>query len=429
MKNGLRSVIEAARDETSGSLKDFTVLSTQIDPYRLDTPANHEVGRWFAEQMDRLDLLTQQLHLRGIHYALLGSTTMPNGKPYPNTGEVWDWLQNSAAKAARWLGYVSFESITDARNEKPIVRIHSALPTAWRFVSVQPRITMPEVEAIEPHAHVDIHAPQPYRLALYGEKTSLAKVLGPIADSYGADLFLPTGEISDTQMYLMAKAGAEDGRKLVVFTVTDFDPSGWQMTVSIGRKLQALKDLLFPDLEFEIRPIALTGEQVRTLDLPSTPLKETEKRADKWREYMEWEQTEIDALATLQPDVLRQIVRDALDPFYDHTLRERVYGAERDWRTAAQAIVDEQLDREQIGMLREAAERQIEEMRERLAEIEMTVRTATEDLNVDLPEAEIPEPEIDESLQGEPLLSSAWSWAEQTRALISRKSYADEDTP
>ena len=46
--NGLRSIIEAARDETGGSLADFTVLSAQINPYRLDTPANHKVGRWFA---------------------------------------------------------------------------------------------------------------------------------------------------------------------------------------------------------------------------------------------------------------------------------------------------------------------------------------------------------------------------------------------
>ncbi len=43
MKNGLRSIIESARDEAGGSLKDYTVLSTQIDPYRLDTPANHKV--------------------------------------------------------------------------------------------------------------------------------------------------------------------------------------------------------------------------------------------------------------------------------------------------------------------------------------------------------------------------------------------------
>ena len=108
--SALRSIIESARDDTGGSLKEFTVLSVQIDPYRLDTPVNHQVGQWFAEQMDRLNLLHRQIHLRGIHYAFLGSTTMPNGKPYANTGEVWDWLQNSAAKAARWLGWATSSS-------------------------------------------------------------------------------------------------------------------------------------------------------------------------------------------------------------------------------------------------------------------------------------------------------------------------------
>ena len=55
------------------------------------------------------------------------------------------------------------------------------------------------------------------------------------------------------------------------------------MPVSIARKLQALRDLLFPSLRFEVVQTALTVEQVRDLDLPSTPLKETEKRADRWR--------------------------------------------------------------------------------------------------------------------------------------------------
>ena len=112
------------------------------------------------------------------------------------------------------------------------------------------------------------------------------------------------------------------------------------MAVSIGRKLQALKDLLFPDLEFEVRPIGLTGDQARALDLPSTPLKDTERRKGRWRESMGWEQTEIDALNTLRPDVLRQIVRDALKPFYDQTLNTRRLQAESRWRQAAQAQLD-----------------------------------------------------------------------------------------
>ena len=422
----LRAIIEAARDEVGGSLKDFTVLSAQIDPYRLDTPANHEVGKWFADQMGRLDLLHRRLHLRGIHYALLGSTVMPQGQPYTNTGENWEWLQSQAAKAARWLGYVGFDAITDARNEEPVIRIRTNGPVNT-FVSVEPDITFPDLDDIEPQVFVTgFEGRQPYRLALYGEKSSLRGIAEPISDCYDSDLFLPTGEISDTQMYIMAKAGAEDGRKLVVFTLADFDPAGWQMSVSIGRKLQAFKDLLFPDLEFEVSPIGLTGDQARDLELPSTPLKETERRADKWRQAMGREQTEIDALATLRPEVLRKIVIKAIDPFYDHQLAARVAQARNEWRREAQESIDGQLDHDQLAKIREAAEAQLEEMRGKLDEIRQMARTATADLDIDLPPVPaIPEPEVDEGLQGQPLVSSDWSWPDQTKALKDRKAYTN----
>ena len=93
------------------------------------------------------------------------------------------------------------------------------------------------------------------------------------------------------------------------------------MAVSIARKLQAFRDLLFPDLRFEVVPIALNPDQVRDLGLPSTPLKETEKRGDRWREAFGIEQTEIDALATLRPDVLREIIERAFDPYLDRDLQ------------------------------------------------------------------------------------------------------------
>ena len=44
---------------------------------------------------------------------------------------------------------------------------------------------------------------------LVGEKSSLRPVLGRVADLYGADLYLPNGEISDTQIHTMASRAAE----------------------------------------------------------------------------------------------------------------------------------------------------------------------------------------------------------------------------
>ena len=375
--------------------------------------------------MERLRLLERRLHLRGIHYALLGSTAMPTGEPYTNTAEAWEWLQTEAAKAARWLGYVSFDAITDARNEPPVILVqpHHA-PHAW--VAVEPYIILPSVKDLEPRIYVDnFEGRQPYRLALYGEKTSLTPVMTPIAQRFTADLYLPTGEISDTQLHIMASNAAQDGRRLIVFTVADFDPAGWQMPISIGRKLQAFRDLLFPNLDFEVRPIALTREQAEDLDLPSTPLKETEKRADRWRAAMGREQTEVDALATLRPRELTRIVTKAIAPFYDATLAQRVTSAKSDWEDRAREALDEQLGDEHRAALHGQLAEQLDAIRAQLEEIESQARLSTEDLEIELPPIEIPEPDVDESRQGKPLVSSSWPWAEQTRALIDRKRYAN----
>src|SRR5213076_2709952 len=61
-----------------------------------------------------------------------------------------------------------------------------------------------------------------------------------------------------------------DGRPMVVFYFADADPAGWQMGVSVARKLQAFKTLEFGDLTFEVRRVALTPDQVREYGKPST---------------------------------------------------------------------------------------------------------------------------------------------------------------
>ena len=193
----------------------------------------------------------------------------------------------------------------------------------------------------------------------------------------------------------MAKDADKDGRPLVVFTVSDCDPAGHQMPVSIARKLQALRDLLFPSLRFEVVQAALTVEQVRDLDLPSTPLKETEKRADKWRAAFGVEQTEIDALATLRPDALREIVDRAFDPYFDRTLRARVSEAEEEWLVAAQAAMSEQIDDDLLSDLREQAAERLNELREEIDRINSQLHLAAAD-HVTLPEIEVPEPELDD---------------------------------
>ena len=80
---------------------------------------------------------------------------------------------------------------------------------------------------------------QPFRLCMIGEKVSLGPVLRPLARWAHAELLLLTGEISETHAYGIISRAGEDDRPLRVLYFADFDPCGWQMTVSLSRKFQA----------------------------------------------------------------------------------------------------------------------------------------------------------------------------------------------
>jgi hypothetical protein len=393
----LRSVLEEARLDEDCSLGELTVLSAAVDPYRLDTAAGHRDGAWLAQQFKGVVARGKKIHWRGLHYAIVaqGNIKKPNGETYRNDD--------------------------DNRNSPPIIHRKARVNVA-SFVSIGLDVTVPDADDINPTPLAEgFKGRQAYSFAIFGEKASLEDVLLPIARARQTDLYLPTGEISDTLLHQMASDANEDGRPLVVFTLADCDPSGRQMSVSIGRKLQALRDLLFPDFSFELVPVALTVEQVSDLGLPSTPLKETEKRADRWRDAFGVEQTEIDALATLRPDTLRGIVEQAFEPYFDDTLDDRVEEARSDWEEEAQQAIDSQIDAESLAVLREEAAERLTELQSAIDDITERLRLSADRFT--LPVIEVPEPEIEAEDDRHALVAFGDDWVEATRSLIERKSY------
>jgi hypothetical protein len=189
------------------------------------------------------------------------------------------------------------------------------------------RIDQLEQQILDEYA---AHHPQSNRHCFY--RMTDPSLPEPVAREVGGDILLPTGEASDSMIHAMVARAAADGRPLVVLYFSDFDPSGWQMSISVARKVQALRDLRFPDLQAQVHHIGLTCQQAIDLELPSTPLKDGERRGDNWREVWGREQTEIDAAIALAPRALAQIVRDSVKPFFDPSLQHR---AEAVWRTWA----------------------------------------------------------------------------------------------
>jgi hypothetical protein len=286
-------------------------------------------------------------------------------------------------------------------------------------------VDLPTTRDITPRAAVSGFVPrQAYHFVIFGEKSSLEDIVDPIAREYEADLYLPTGEISDTLIYMIARDAAADGRPLVLFTLSDCDPSGHQMPVSIARKLQAFRDLFFPGLEFEVVPIALTPEQVKAHGLPETPLKPGEKRASRWQEAFGVDQTEIDALTTpTRAPTLRGIIRQALKPYFDPTLRRRVTMAEGEWRRAAQAALSDGIDGDRLASIEVQASPMLSRFREQVDRINDDLQRLV--TGVSLPPVVIPQPGLALDPDRPSLVSFDHDWVAASRALIARKSYGD----
>jgi len=411
-------------------LQDLEVLATRNDPFTLDGAAAQRDGKWFAEQVSNL-VPEGAIHLRGLHYRLVGRGDIhkPDGNPYINDDDCFKWL-NQIAKPARWLGYIPFEKIVDNRNEPPLILIREPSPRPQLDIDLDGAYAPCLSDAV-PRMSITYGlyhdrprvARQPYRIILIGEKSSLSDDLRPIAEDVGAELLLPSGELSETLIYDFAKRAAEDGRPAVVLYFSDFDPSGNQMPVTVSRKLQALKFLYFPKLVIEVHHVGLTLEQAKQYNLPSTPMKDGEKRKSGWIAKTGREQTEIDALIALHPSVLGRIAREAVAPFYDAGADRRLALATNEWLLRAGDALARDTDLPGFNDEISVALDLVEEAVERLDAAQERAKERAAEIPV--PNFIPPEPAVAGTLP-EPLFDSEGDWIEQTRRLRAYKALDDE---
>ena len=410
-----RMIDEAAADG-SCSLDELTVLANQNDPFRLDTEAHRRDADWVRDHLDRLPHVR---HGRGLHYAVLGKLhplkeRQTRKQPHRNTESDYQWLCN-AIHAARFLGVIPFDRIEDERNAGA-ERADYTEPNPQSFIAPAELETYWPDDLAPEVVLTGFIAQQKYRLVIVGEKSSLGHVLRPIAREYGADLYLPTGEMSDTRIYELARDAAADGRPCVVFYVSDCDPSGYWMPVVVARKLQALIALEFSGLEIQVRQVGLTPEQVRQYRDSQRPLPAAltdEENSGTRREQFEARHgiacTEVDALMATYPGDLEQLVRDAMAPFFDATLERRVQTTRGDWQRQAATAVDgdySELESERDRLLAE-----FDTLNQLLADAGDALEAPDPP---ELPQAEPPED------ADNPLFDSTWDFADATEALIDR---------
>lgn len=296
---------------------DLLALAPQNDPFYVGAKRQLEKGKWFARIYEAMGS-PARCHIRRVHYWLVTTNALPkpNGKPYENTQNDW-CLLTLAAKYARYLGLVPIENIIDRRNPEPLINAYH-----WQHQKASAiRDSIDEQSIIE--SIVEQFTPfnpcktQAYMLEVWAEKSTMNDVLEPVCSKYGMNLVTGLGELSITSVYLLAGRVLEAKKPVRVFYVSDFDPAGECMPVSVARKIEYFVRTYGIQQDIKLIPLMLTAEQCKEYDLPRTPIKDTELRKDGFEDRHGAGATELDALEALYPGQMRKIIEQAIEPYFD----------------------------------------------------------------------------------------------------------------
>ncbi len=489
-KHVLTEAMEKVIEVLGGKPSDWYVQNDKRDPYYVvSSYANIRDAEWIRDQWDERGM-PKPNYPRGNHYALIGAP-MPtdpafkrrstdkldkDGSTIDYREAKWDsryavydntdWhahFSETAMKIAPWVGTIPFGQVFENRNRDGIKRIvvPQAAPQPWidQFgaddaVTDMRGIAFPTAEELLPQAGIlrfkgraddstddfegSPYAPQPFQIAIVGEKTSLFPLLAPIAKQYDAHLFLASGDLTNPLVYDIARVGGElDARPMIILYFSDSDPAGNHMPVVLSYKLSALRELWFPELSFQIHRVGLLPSQVKAYkvraeedpdwhELTESPIKEGESRADKWFEETGTYQTEIDSLITFHPEELQAMAHEKIGHFYDPTLAQRVIDTHRVWAARqlgrAEELDDKAEEREAAAAEIAVLEAEIQQRVDRIEEL-------ADEAKIDLSEFELedppdfPEADLDWDEMPEPLVDSDWSFPLQVQMLHEAMKY------
>lgn len=298
---------------------DILAMSPKNDPFYVGTGAQMEMAMWFYGLWGRAGYSTG-VHLRRVHYWCVSHGDVRLPRPikqgdersdlYMNSHEAWQYLCQ-ASKMARYLNLVDINAIEDRKNPHPILKANTeALEDDLHIESlstVMPSLYLYGLEA---------HKVQPYVMEIWCEKSGMNDVLLPICELYGINLVTFAGEASISAVHALAERARDTHKPIRIFYISDFDPAGKSMPLAVARKLEYL--VQGEGMDIRLRQIALTIEQVRKYNLPPTPIKKSEKRASKFQERHGFKgAVELDALEAIHQGALADIVREAIEPYFD----------------------------------------------------------------------------------------------------------------
>lgn len=257
------------------------------------------------------------LTLRQLYYQFVTRKLLPNTKQsYSLLGRLLNH--------GRLAGLISWTAIEDRTRGLMGLRTYNDPSTAIR-------------EARDSYRR-DLWANQQYRPEVWIEKESLSGVVSSICNELRVDFFAQRGYNSQSEQWRAGQRFADyitKGQRPIVFHLGDHDPSGVDMTRDNRDRLE-----MFVGVPVQIVRLALNMPQIEQYNLPPNPTKITDSRSsDYTAEYGEgsWE------LDALDPEMLRELIRDAVVKIRDPARWEEALTEEADDLRYLEGVLDEAL--------------------------------------------------------------------------------------
>lgn len=237
--------------------------------------------------LDKYDEKGLKLSLRQLYYQLVSMDFIPNNvRSYKNLG--------SLVSNARQAGLVDWDMIED-RNRSTNANSHWNNPAHI-------------IESASSQFRIDKWASQEYHIEIMVEKDALSGVLVPVCRGLDVGVTANKGYSSSSTMYeigqrLSQKAG--EGKQILVVYLGDHDPSGIDMGRDVKERLE-----IYSELEcIEFSRIALNYDQIKVLNPPENPAKESDARFAAYVKKFGKSSWELDAI---EPEQLAKLVTDAV---------------------------------------------------------------------------------------------------------------------
>jgi hypothetical protein len=434
-------------------IDDLLALAPKNDPFYTGSPLDWEKARWFAE-IWRTYRFSKGVHLRRIHYrvAVAGDAIKHDGTAYENTEGAWDYL-NEVSKAARALKLVDASDFEDHRNPDPVL-------AEWQWAEYReptvlvpttpPSFPLPQIDSnLEWNPDFSIGAPdvggydrddycdRAYILEIWIEKSTMNDILVPLCNELGMNLVPAAGTQSITSAIRLLERCQKYDKPARVFYISDFDPAGNIMPTAVSRHLEFYRGIYAPEAEVKLVPLALTAEQAE--GLPRIPIKATDARRSGFEALYGEGAVELDALEALRPGEFERIVRQAVEPYIDQDLGDRLHDTEAEAKEIVAKLWAEQLKpiedalaeikadygpiaaefSKQLKALNSEFQRRLRPLRKRLEPLHEQLIEQYENFAPALPER--PEPEPNPPDESEWLFDSSRTYVEQLTFYRHRK--------